>query len=189
MASSKRDQLLDMATELFFKHGCHTTGIDKLLAQAGVAKMTLYSHFKSKEDLILAAAERLHERSIEQMLSVLRDPTLNPAQRVYALLDYLEQAVANGEFPGCPFQNVAVQFGDPEHPIHRLSARHAHEVETYFSEGLAAAGAEAPGEVARELMLLIEGAKVLVQMTGDGSYLSEACASARRLLDSALTHQ
>lgn len=188
MASSKRDQLLDMATELFFKHGCHTIGIDKLLAQAGVAKMTLYSHFKSKEDLILAAAERLHERSIEQMRGILSDPALEPAQRVHTLLDYLEQAVTSGEFAGCPFHNVAVQFGDPDHPIHRLSARHAGEIEAYLGEGLAAAGAQAPSELARQLMLLIEGAKVLVQMTGDRSYMAEACASGRRMLDQVPIH-
>lgn len=186
MASSKRDQLLDMAIELFFKNGCHTTGIDKLLAQAGVAKMTLYSHFKSKEDLILAAAERLHERTVAHYLAILNDPSLDSRQRLHALFDRLEQTVACPEFSGCPFQSVAVEFGDPSHPIHQMAARHVTEVEGYFRNALTAAGAREPAELARQLMLLAEGAKVLVQMTGDHGYLRQSRAAAERLLEQGL---
>ena len=62
MAVSKRDQLVDAALELFYRNGFNATGIDKIIAEAGVAKMTLYKHFKSKEELIQAALRRRDEK-------------------------------------------------------------------------------------------------------------------------------
>ena len=62
MASSKREQLLNTALQLFYREGYHSTGIDRILAESGVAKMTLYKHFKSKDELILAVLQRQHEQ-------------------------------------------------------------------------------------------------------------------------------
>ena len=62
MASNKRDQLLNTAENLFYREGYHATGIDRILAESGVAKMTLYKHFKSKDELILAVLDARHER-------------------------------------------------------------------------------------------------------------------------------
>ena len=62
MASAKRDQLIDTALELFNRDGYRATGIDKILAESGVAKMTLYNHFGSKDELIVAALERRDAR-------------------------------------------------------------------------------------------------------------------------------
>jgi len=62
MASNKRDQLLSTAEDLFYRDGYHATGIDRILAESGVAKMTLYKHFKSKDELIVAVLDARHER-------------------------------------------------------------------------------------------------------------------------------
>ena len=59
---SRRDELVETALDLFYRNGFHATGIDRILAEAGVAKMTLYKHFRSKDDLIVAALERRDER-------------------------------------------------------------------------------------------------------------------------------
>lgn len=184
--SSKRDQLVDMAIEVFFRNGCHTTGIDKLLAQAGVAKMTLYAHFKSKEDLILAAAERLHERELDALKSFLEDQNLTPAQRLHATYDHLEQFINNSDFAGCPFQNVAVEFSDPKHPIHRVAAKHKQEAERLIADALTRAGAKDSVATARRMMLLSEGAKAMVQVTGDHSYVDAARTAGHDLLIAAL---
>ena len=60
MATSKREQLLDTALRLFYREGYHATGIERILAESGVAKMTLYKHFASKDELMLAALQRRH---------------------------------------------------------------------------------------------------------------------------------
>ncbi|MCP4245656.1 MAG: helix-turn-helix transcriptional regulator, partial [bacterium] len=65
MAVSKKDQLVSVALDLFCRHGFHATGIDTIVAEAGVAKMTLYKHFRSKEDLVVAALELQDRRSRE----------------------------------------------------------------------------------------------------------------------------
>jgi len=67
MALNKRDQLIEKAQELFYREGYHATGIDRILAESGVAKMTLYKHFKSKEELILAVLETRHRTMIERL--------------------------------------------------------------------------------------------------------------------------
>lgn len=182
MALSKREQLLEMAIELFFKGGCHTTGIDKLLAQAGVAKMTLYSHFKSKEDLILAAAERLHEQHMERLRTILQDSSKTPLERHSAVFDYLEQFVNVPEYSGCPFQKLAVEFSDPAHPIHQMAARHKREVEDAVTNALEAQGFPQARSLARQFLLLSEGAQAMIQITGDHSYLQDARAAGERIV-------
>lgn len=182
MSRSKRDQLLDVAVEMFFTKGCHTTGIDHLLDQAGVAKMTLYSHFKSKEDLILAAAERVSEEQLERLEAVRRDGNLSYEQQLHAVFDDLEEFIDSIDYAGCPFQNVAVEFKDPEHPVRQLVVRHKKEVERRVVEALRGAGAKHPEAVARRITLLAEGAKIMVQITGDRAYLKEARAAGRDLL-------
>ena len=186
MAASKRDQLIDMAMELFFKNGCHTVGIDRLLAEASVAKMTLYSHFKSKEALILAAAERLHEQVLEQFLAILEDQNLSPIDRLHAVFDRLEDFTTAQGFPGCPFVNLSVEFPDPSHPIHQVSIRHKHKVEEHLEESLRGLGVREPESVARQLNLIYEGAKVMIQITGDSSYVQSSRQASELLLEKAL---
>ena len=71
MASSKRDQLINTAQELFYREGYHATGIDRILAESGVAKMTLYKHFRSKDELIQAVLQS-REQSVLGQLAALR---------------------------------------------------------------------------------------------------------------------
>lgn len=182
MSRSKRDQLLDVAVEMFFRNGCHTTGIDQLLAQAGVAKMTLYSHFKSKDDLILAAAERVSQEHLARLEAIGQDSSLTFEQQLHAVFDDLEEFINHVDYSGCPFQNVAVEFKDAEHPVRQLVVRHKQEVERRVVEALRGGGAKHPEAVARRITLLIEGAKMMVQVTGDRAYLEESRAAGRELL-------
>lgn len=186
MAKSKRDQLLDAAIEMFFKKGFHTTGIDQLLAKADVAKMTLYAHFKSKDDLILAAAERVHEEELERLEAVYRDSDLTFEQQLHVIFDSLGEIVDSPDYTGCPFHNIAVEFRDPEHPVRQLAVRHKKEVERRAAEALRGGGAKHPEAVARRIMLLAEGAKTMVQITGDRAYLEEARLAGRDLLAESL---
>jgi len=179
---SRRDQLLDTAVDLFFRHGCHTTGIDKLLAEAGVAKMTLYKHFNSKEELILAAAQRRSEQMRDEFLQFIAGEELSPAQRLLAIFDYLEKRVDKCPFLGDPFVNLSVEFPDLAHPIHQAAAEHKRLVLGYVMEqakGAAAADAE---NLARQLLVLLQGATVVVQVTGEKQFAKSARAAAASLI-------
>ena len=84
---SKRDQLIDTAEELFYQHGFNATGIDKILAEAGVAKMTLYNHFKSKDALIEAALQRRDERFRDWLSAQVESKADTPRERLLGLFD------------------------------------------------------------------------------------------------------
>jgi AcrR family transcriptional regulator len=186
MSSSRREHLLDTAIELFYRHGCHTTGIDKVLAEAGVAKMTLYKHFKSKEDLVLAAAQRFHERGRREFESAVAERAYTPRERLLAIFEVLEEWIGKQGFHGCPSINLAVQYPDLEHPIHQAAAEHKRLRIAYVTELAAATGAPAPRVLAEQLVLLIEGATVMAQVTGEMALLRRARETAELLVEHAL---
>ena len=186
MRVSKRDQLIEMAVELFFRNGCHTTGIDTLLAKAGVAKMTLYAHFKSKDELILAAAERVHEEVALRLKQIFRDDA-GPREQLRRLFDFFDETVACKEYGGYVFHKLATEFSDPDHPVHCLAKRHTALIESYIHDALIRGNAPEPRALAQQLMALGEGGKVLVQLTGDRSYAGQARVAADRMVDAALS--
>ncbi|MGH7058716.1 MAG: TetR/AcrR family transcriptional regulator, partial [Acetobacteraceae bacterium] len=90
MASLRRDHLVQTALALFSRHGYHATGIDRILAESGVAKMTLYKHFRSKDDLILAALRHRDEQFCRWFQSEIEARAAHPRERLLAVFDVLE---------------------------------------------------------------------------------------------------
>ncbi len=185
--SAPREQLLETATRLFYRNGCHTTGIDQVLAEAGVAKMTLYKHFQSKENLILAACQRFHEQVRREFEQAVEAAGLSAGQKLEAIFDFMDDWAAREEFWGCPSVNLAVQYPEHDHPIHQAAADHKRFRIEYVAELARSAGVAEPWNLARQVVLLIEGATVLVQVTGDQSLVAEARRAARQLVAEALT--
>ena len=187
MARRKRDHLVETALGLFMRDGFHATGIDRILAEAGVAKMTLYNNFRSKEALIVAALER-HDAAftewLEGRVEALAD---TPGDRLLALFDALDEWVSGDGYHGCPFMKACGEFDDVEDPVHTAALAHKRRVFLYV-RGLAdAAGADDPARLAGELFLLIEGAMVVSQMTRDRSTARRARAAAEVLVAATLT--
>ncbi len=186
MASDRREHLLDTALSLFRTDGYHATGIDKILARAGVAKMTLYNHFRSKDELILAALRRRDEsfrnwfmRDVERRATVPRD-------RLLALFDALGHWLASDGDSGCMFINAAAEYGDCDHPIHVLAAEHKRLLTGYI-RGLAEdAGATDADRLARQLYILIEGAIVATQVCSRTDAAADARDAAEILIPAAL---
>ncbi|MEX0729207.1 MAG: TetR/AcrR family transcriptional regulator [Aquisalimonadaceae bacterium] len=180
--SARRDQLLETATELFYRNGCHTTGIDRILAEAGVAKMTLYKHFRSKEELVLAASQRFHDQLREDFQSFVEQGDLSPRQQLLAIFEFMANWCQKPGFCGCPSINLAVQYPDHADPIHRAAAEHKRIREQFIANIARQAGAEKADQLARALMLLIEGATVLRQVTGRSDFVREAGDAAEVLV-------
>lgn len=180
---SKRDQLVDTALTLFKRHGFHATGIDQVVAEAGVARMTLYNHFKSKDELILAALRRRDETFRNWFTRRLEDLADDPRERLLAQFDVLGEWFNSGDFTGCMFINASAEFADGEDPIHRAAAEHKALVLDYV-EGLArAAGAARPKALAAGLFLLAEGAIVAAHVMGR----KDAAPAARRAAEALLS--
>ncbi|MCA9299038.1 MAG: TetR/AcrR family transcriptional regulator [Phycisphaerales bacterium] len=187
MPPSKRDELVEAAMRVFERQGFHTSGLDAVLREAGISRMTVYNHFRSKNDLIVAALRRKDECSRHALMTHV-DQAPDPASRVRALFDFHERWFTCREFKGCMFLGAAAEFDDPDGAIRRTVAEHAREVARYV-EGLCAdLGVDDPKEAACDLMLLLQGAIVAAhaigQCEGDpGAPARRARRLACRLLD------
>ena len=187
MPSTKRDQLIDAALELFSRDGFHATGIDKILSVSGVAKMTLYNHFKSKDELILAVLRRRDETFRNWFMRTVEAAAELPRDRLLAVFDVLEQWIRQEGFCGCTFINASAEFGERGDAIHGSCAEHKRLVLDYIEKLTAAAGARDPAELAFTLNLLAEGAIVSAQVMGTKDAANRAKRAAEILIQEAVT--
>ena len=183
MASSKREQLLNTALQLFYREGYHSTGIDRILAESGVAKMTLYKHFKSKDELILAVLQMQHEQIDARMNQALL--SLPPRVAILAVFDGLHQWLLESGFSGCLFLHAAAEFQQREHPIHRQAAEHKRALHRFFCSALSALKVEEPEDLAAQLQFLFEGALSMSHLYGPERQALQAKAAADQLLKAA----
>ncbi|MGN7881519.1 TetR/AcrR family transcriptional regulator [Ensifer sp. 22460] len=180
--SEIRGHLLDTALRLFNLHGYHATGIDFLIAEAGVAKTTLYRHFETKEDLILAALERRDEQSRAEMRIFVEQRTNDPYERLLATFDFLEASVRDKQFRGCIFMSAAGEHKEAVDPVFRAALMHKRLVLAYFEELAHAARFAEPKRIADTINLLHEGATAIAQMTRTGEPVRQSKRMAVSLL-------
>lgn len=186
MPASRREQLIDSAVEVFYRDGFNATGIEKVLSDAGVAKMTLYHHFRSKDELILAALRRRDERFRNWLVRTIEGSAKDPRQRLLAVFDALEEWFLGPDFHGCMFINAAAEFGDIADPIHATAAEHKRLVGNYLEALAADAGATKPHQLAQQISLLVDGAVVAAHVSGDPGVAKTARATAEVLVEAAL---
>ena len=189
MRSSRRDHLVETAQRLFAEGGYHATGIDKVLAAAGVAKMTLYKHFKSKDELILAALRRRDETFRNWFMREVERRAAAPRERLLVVFDVLGDWFGAPGFNGCMFISAASEYGGPEHPIHAAACEHKRLLRAYLAELARAAGAESADDLAGQLLLLVEGATVTAQIECATGAARQARAAAQVLVSGALDRQ
>ena len=182
MASGKRDHLIDTALELFCQDGFHATGVDKIIETAGVARMTMYNHFKSKDELILATLRRRDEKFRNGFMRAVERLGRTPKDRLLAIFDALEEWFREDNFSGCMLINAPAEFSGTDDPIHMASAEHKILMRQYFKKLTTEANTDAPDELADELMLLAEGAIVMAYVAGDANAAARAKATAGKLI-------
>jgi AcrR family transcriptional regulator len=183
MAQSRRDHLVDTALILFNRNGYHATGIDRILAESGVAKMTLYKHFKSKDDLILAVLRRRETLFLEHLIGRIEAVATTPKAQLLGLFDALDEWFGEQDFSGCMFIKAAGEFAPPSGPIHVAASAHKHVLLKYLRELAAMAGASKPRELAAGFMLLAEGAIVMAHVAGERDAAKQAKRTAKLLLE------
>lgn len=172
--SSARERLIEAAIDLFYRDGYHATGVDKVLAHAGVAKMTLYKHFRSKDELILAALRRRDSNFRNMAMREVERRTDDPAERLLILFDILRERFAQPGFNGCMFINAAAEYAKRGDPIHAAAAEHKRLFAAYTRRLAAAAGARDPDVLTERLMLLFEGAIATAHVSGPGRAAQQA---------------
>ena len=172
---------------LFYTDGFNATGIDKIIAEAGVARMTLYKHFKSKNDLILAVLRRRDEDFRTWFQNAVETRARRPQDKLLMIFDVLEEwfdgkAFPGMKFSGCAFINACAEFSDSESPVHQLAAEHKKLLLDYIDRIARQAQAKDPEGLAQELMLLKEGAIVTMQVSGDQHAAARAKSIAEQLI-------
>lgn len=183
--SEKRDHLIEVATALFNQHGYRGVGIDQVIADAGIAKTTLYRHFKSKDELIVAALRRVDGKYRDDMRHAVDAMAREPADKLLATFDFLERWFAESEFHGCPFMGAAGEYGERLSPVFQEAASHKRLMVAYLEELTRAAGLEEPRRIAEEINLLHEGATAVAHITGDTGAAGRARAVAAKLIEDA----
>jgi AcrR family transcriptional regulator len=182
---SPRDRILQTAAELFYRHGIHSVGIDRIIEESGVAKMTFYRHFPSKACLIaeyLAQKERNWQSLVAQFTG---DSAKTPVTKLLAIFDALELAIKNPGFCGCPFIKALAEFGPerPEPEVRAQIAGHFSEMERVVTPLLKQARPKDAKKLLQPLMSLITGTIVVAQATGHTDVASRNRAVARSLLE------
>ncbi|MEU9019763.1 helix-turn-helix domain-containing protein [Actinomadura sp. NPDC048394] len=155
--SEARSRLLATATRIFYTEGIHSVGIDRIVAEAQVTRATLYRHFSSKEDLVLAYLAEVDQATRAQVDDAV-SRGLAAADTVRALGESIAQGIGSAGFRGCAFLNAAAEYPDPDHPVHKAVLAHRQWFLDTVTELLARIG-ETPAEpAARHFVMLRDGA-------------------------------
>jgi AcrR family transcriptional regulator len=182
-APATRRRILETAYALFHRRGFLRVGVDAVAAAAGITKRTLYSHFRSKDELLTAVLEFQHELALLRIRKWDEAVAGSPATLIDRLFADLARWAAKPRWEGAGFTRLVMELADlPGHPARAIASRHKAEVETWLAGALAAREGAAARQKAREVMLLLEGAMALMLIHGDRSYAAAAAAAARRLL-------
>lgn len=183
--AEKREHLIDVAADLFNRFGYHAAGVDKVIAESGIAKTTLYRHFPSKEDLIVAVLKRIDERFRKDMQDAVERAADTPRVKLLATFDFLEDWFQVESFYGCPFIGAAGEYGERQSPVFKEATHHKRLLVDYFEELARNAGLAEPKTLAEEINLLQEGAIAVAHINGGAAAARRAKAMAARLIDAA----
>ncbi|MER7841394.1 TetR/AcrR family transcriptional regulator [Streptomyces sp. NPDC096040] len=156
--ASPRDRLLDAAAQLFYRDGV-SIGVEALCRSAGVSKRSMYQLFDSKDEMLAASLER-RRPWYEAQLTPTDDADVSATarERILYVFERLEKGSVNPDYHGCPYLAVLVELKDPEHPASAVARAAKDRLETFFREQAEQGGATAPAVLARQLMLVFDGA-------------------------------
>jgi AcrR family transcriptional regulator len=181
IAAEKRRHIVETAYRLFKRDGFHATGIDRIIAEADIAKMTMYRHFPSKDGLIAEVLDWRAARFNRQLDGLSATATLH--EKITAIFDWHERWFESADFHGCLFQHALAEFGDADHLVFKAVARQKRDLRQRLGEILARSMPDHRAEdIAASVFMLIEGATMLAQMGHGKTAIDSARRSAAVIL-------
>jgi AcrR family transcriptional regulator len=175
--TSGRERVLATAYDLFSRHGTRAVGVDRIIEESGVAKMTLYRNFASKDELIIAFLQRREAQWTRGWLqSEVEARADTPGGRLLAIFDTFGEWFAKDGFEGCSFINVMLEVTQPGHPVRDAAVEHLATIRAFLAGLAAEAGVADPDAFARQWHILMKGSIVAA---GEGDV--DAAARAREL--------
>ncbi|WP_280908577.1 TetR/AcrR family transcriptional regulator [Streptomyces sp. SAI-117] len=157
VVSEARTRLLNTATQIFYAEGIHSVGIDRIVAEAQVTRATLYRHFASKDDLILAYLGQA-DQGIRERVAAAQASSPSPYDQVRAVARTITDGIQSPGFRGCAFLNAAAEYSDPAHPIHQAVLAHRQWFLTTVTDLLAQSSETTAEAAGRHFVMLRDGA-------------------------------
>jgi AcrR family transcriptional regulator len=174
-----RTRVLETAYSLFSRHGIQRIGIDRIIAEAGVAKMTLYRHFPSKDELVLAFLELREQRwTLDWLAKEIDRRSRDPLERLLASFDALDGWFQTPDFESCAFMRTLFEVPEQSDPLHDAAVRHLDTVKSVLTANAERAGLADPADVAVQLQILMMGS-IISATRGD----RHAAQRARRVAE------
>lgn len=181
VAVRPRERIIAAARELFHRHGIRGVGVDTIADAAGTNKMTLYRHFGSKDELILAYVQTIAAEGEAMWQEIARDHPGDPRAQLEDWLERAEECVSE-DGRGCDLANAAVELTEDDHPARRLIEQLKTDHRNRLASLCEAAGVAQSKELADTLTLLLEGARVSRMTAGRKGPSAEFMHTARSII-------
>ena len=177
-----RERILDTAYQLFSRRAVRDVGVDEVIDRAGVAKATLYRHFPSKDDLVIAFLERREERwTLAWVEAEARRRGTTPEEQLLAIFELFDEWFQRDDFEACSFINVLLEMG-PAHPAGQASVRHLASIRTVVGRLAEEAALRDPASFAHSWHILMKGS-IVSATEGDAQAAQRARSMAQLLIE------
>jgi AcrR family transcriptional regulator len=186
-ATSTRDRIISAASKLFYSEGIKGVSVDAVAERAGLTKRTLYYHFRSKDDLVAAYLQARDQPNLELFKRWFDEAEGALPAKVEAIFTNLARAARHPKWKGCGFLRTSAELANlPGHPAIRIGAAHKKKFEQWMQQNFADAGIGSSAQLARQIVLLLDGSFAVVLLHRDASYMETAGQAASTLVGTAI---
>jgi AcrR family transcriptional regulator len=180
---SKKEHILNIASDLFNKQGIRATGVDQVVAESQIAKMTLYNHYESKDELVLAYLLRQDEKWRTWFSFSVNKLSITPKGKLLAIFDVLGQWFQEPDFNGCAFIKTASEFADHSHPYNEAAQKYKSYLKDFIKDLVHQSNVKNEEDLANGIYLLVEGAITIAMLQSDQSVALHARKIAEVLIE------
>jgi AcrR family transcriptional regulator len=181
-----RDRIIVAATKLFYSEGLRATSVDAVAEKAGVTKKTLYYHFQTKDELIAAYLASRDQPTLAYYARWFAESDGSTADKVRGLFRSFGKSADTANWRGCGFlRTIAELASTPGHPAIKAGAAHKKKFEAWLTEIIARDGVAEAGKLARQVVILLDGAATVMLIHRDVAYVEAAGATAASLIEAA----
>ena len=181
MARSARDRILATADRLFYHHGIQAVGVQRLLEESDVTRVTFYRHFPSKDDLVLAYLDRRGQQARAAVQGIVDAFPADPRGALHAWAVAFTEDGQVDEYRGCTFVNAAAEYGQPDHPVRLMAIGQRRWVKEITERLLAQSGHPEPQAAARALLALRTGYVFSTGLEEDTGWAAQFVAAHDRI--------
>ncbi len=185
MSASKKPQLIEKALIAFNKGGYQAVGMDRLAKETQTSKTSIYKHFATKDDLIIAVLDHRDEKFRNWFVRRLEELANTPKDQLLAVFDVIDEWFKEEDFKSCMFIRASCEYPDADHPVHQATKRHKRLLLTHVTGLAEQAGTKDPGALARQILMLKEGAILAAHIEGPNGVAANAKSAAKLLVEDA----